>query len=129
MHPSDALIGIGYHMPDGKRGFTYKVNKFNSFFFQKKSKYPLILGRIMFNWDGAYPKSEELGQSLSVLTLAGMLHFSFATPNYYQFDPAVKVSYETRISKRMSHEQKKDLEKIARKFEAEFGVKEKFRLD
>ncbi len=129
MYPDDVLVGIGHYMQEGRRGFRHRVQEFNGFFYKNKGIHPEILGRFMFDTNGNFPTSEELEQARINLAHSRMLHFSPSFPNYYQFDPAVDVSYETYISKRITPEQKKALEELARKFEAEFGAEERFRLD
>jgi hypothetical protein len=61
------------------------------------------------------------------LVCSGMLNFSFSFQNYYQFNNAVDGFYERFISKRITPEQKKGLEELAKQFEEEFGAEERFR--
>ncbi len=129
MQPDDVLIGIGHFMQEGRRGIKYSVDKFNTFFFQNKKEYPLVLGRIMFDWNGPFPTSDDLYQARMNLAICGMLNSCLTMPGYYQFDNAVDLSYENHVSKRISPEQEKGLAELAKKFEAEFGAEERFKRD
>ncbi len=124
MHPDDVLVAIGHHMQRGRRGFNYRSDSFYTFFFQNRKEYPLILGRIMFDWNGPFPTSEDLYQAKTNLVCSGMLNFSLNSPSYYQFDSAVDLSYKKYISKRISPEQERGLVELAKKFEEEFGAEE-----
>ena len=114
MRPRKVLIGIGYHLPEGRKGFMHSANKFPVFFYLRKKRFPDVLGEFMFDSNGQYPICEELDEDVSSLTLSGILVSSISS-RYYQFHPAVRLSYE-RLAQEISPEQARDLAQIAREF-------------
>lgn len=125
MHPSDVLVGIGHNLPVNRRGFRHSHDKFHVFMYERRKRFPEIFGRFMFDSNGNYPISRELDEAVSSLTCSGLLCFSLGRPGYYQFDPAVDISYG-RVSERIDNTQAQGLAQIAQEFDREFGQENRF---
>ncbi len=108
MFLDDVLIGIGYNMPEARKGFRDSDRDFPVFFYQRRERFPHVLGRLMFNTNGQYPISPELNEAKRDLAINGLLVFSMTMPCYYQFHPAVNTGYSTFVSKIITDRQAQD---------------------
>lgn len=122
----DLLIGIGYFLPEGRKGFRYCAKNFHRFFYEIKPEFPSILGQLAFTWE-SFPHSPELSDALGILRSFGLLDFSLITPTYYQFNSDAGIIYQNRRHT-IGESRQRALFSIAREFDEAFGETNRFSL-
>jgi len=129
MRLDDVLIGIGYHLPNGRKSFQDENNNVQRFFYQKKPDYPRLLRNVTFNTNGTSPYSKQLQQELSQLIGHQILVFLSSNPNHLHFHPTVTISYKSYIKKRISREEESELIELTKKFDKQIATNQRFVLN
>jgi hypothetical protein len=129
MRLDDVLIGIGYHLPEGRKSFVDKENQVQRFFYQEKPNYPQLLRDIIFDTNGTFPYSKQLQQELSQLVETQILVFISPNPNHLHFgSDIIDASYETHIKKRISQKEEIELIELSKKFDKQVATEQRFVL-
>mgnify|MGYP001600066284 CR=1 FL=1 len=118
----DILLGIFYYLPKGKRQFHYDAEDINRFFYERRDKYPSVLGKKVFNDCGMFPKSEELNLTIANLTYCGFLGSWGIDFDPYEFSAKCRGYFEKSIKTKLSNEQHKNLKDLSGIFEKKFSL-------
>lgn len=127
MSPRDVLISIGYNLPLHRKGFRCGEDGLHTFMYIRKTRFPEVFRRFMFDTNGHYPVCNDLRDAMNSLKLSCVLHSPPIGPGYYQFDPCVSGCYE-QVRSKINEGQARDLVVIAQEFDREFGEDNRFRL-
>jgi hypothetical protein len=119
----DILVGIFASFPDGKRQFLHDRVRAHRFFYDRKTKYP-VLSNVIFRVR-EFPESEEVDQAYSNLKATGMLGSWGMRFNPHEFSPRCKGYFDERVSKLFDEEQLRSLMELSREFQEEFCLKAK----
>ena len=120
---TDILIGIIYFSPKGKRFFNYDSERFYRFFYGQRDSHPNLLGRIRFDWDGRYPTSPDLSESIENLFAGCMLMAPHSNPSRYIFNEEACECYFSRNLKDLPDERLKEIQDLSSKFQEELMPK------
>jgi len=121
IHPSDFFIAMAHYLPESRKSFVRDMHKLGCFIYEQKKVHPDVLSEFRINWDGVYPSSDELYQSITSLFGSGlMVSLGFGLMSY-QFHPDCEESYARFVSQRVPAEILSEIEEIAKKFDTQLG--------